>query len=422
MRTLHEVSAKSFSEGDLTTRSKMKILFVAMSESIHVTKWLSLCSNPRDKLFLYPSNTTVVHTGIDRNRTVFIDSDPLLLRLCKPFGRKVYQKIKSILHLLHKIFGSPDRTASLSRVIKRISPDLIHSMETQHSGYLVLECKERFFSREPFPLWLHTNWGSDIYLFGRLDGHREKVNKIMRQCDFYSCESRRDIELGHSFGYRGQHFDPFPNACGFNLKSAEALRNQMLTSSRKIIMVKGYQGWSGRALFSLSALAMVADKLNGYEVLVFSAAHNEEVKIAAQLLHLDHGVEIRILGDGISHQCMLEQFASARVYLGLNISDGISTSLLEAMAMGAFPIQSSTSTAAEWIVDGVSGFVVPPEDPGVVAQRLAEALDNDKLVDSAANLNWKTISERADSNKIKLQIDAIYKTISDSVKLTERNR
>jgi glycosyltransferase involved in cell wall biosynthesis len=48
--------------------------------------------------------------------------------------------------------------------------------------------------------------------------------------------------------------------------------------------------------------------------------------------------------------------------VGHSLSEGISTSMLEAMAMGAIPIQTCTSCADEWIINGEAGFLVEPND------------------------------------------------------------
>lgn len=52
------------------------------------------------------------------------------------------------------------------------------------------------------------------------------------------------------------------------------------------------------------------------------------------------------------------------VYIGNNISDGIPNTVLEAMIMGAFPIQSNPGGAtAEIIEEGNNGFLIHnPED------------------------------------------------------------
>jgi hypothetical protein len=48
----------------------------------------------------------------------------------------------------------------------------------------------------------------------------------------------------------------------------------------------------------------------------------------------------------------------ARIYLGVSKTDGISTSLLESIARGAFPIQSVTSCANEWVEHYKSGYLL----------------------------------------------------------------
>ncbi|MCK7479362.1 MAG: hypothetical protein M0C28_19910 [Candidatus Moduliflexus flocculans] len=65
------------------------------------------------------------------------------------------------------------------------------------------------------------------------------------------------------------------------------------------------------------------------------------------------------------------------------------------MVMGTFPHQSNTSSADEWIVDGRTGFIVPPEDPEQIAQAIRKAVAEDELVDNAAHINAQTAHERA---------------------------
>jgi glycosyltransferase involved in cell wall biosynthesis len=108
---------------------------------------------------------------------------------------------------------------------------------------------------------------------------------------------------------------------------------------------------------------------------------------------------------------VLRVLGTARVYIGLSISDAISTSLLEAMVMGAFPIQSNTACVEEWLVEGDNGLIVPPEDPQVVAAALRRALSNDALVDRAAEINARTATERLDRKVIQPRAVALYERV-----------
>ena len=57
--------------------------------------------------------------------------------------------------------------------------------------------------------------------------------------------------------------------------------------------------------------------------------------------------------------------------------------MLEAMVCGAFPIQTNTSCADEWIVDGKSGFIVDPDNLMNLVSLIKTALIENSLVDGA---------------------------------------
>lgn len=174
-------------------------------------------------------------------------------------------------------------------------------------------------------------------------------------------------------------------------------------------MLKGYQHWAGRALVGLRALERCADLLKKYEIIIHSAS--PDVQIAAELFHKSSFIKTTILPESTSHKEILRAHGKARISIGLSISDAISTSFLESIAMGSFPIQSWTSCADEWIKNGKTGFLVPPDDPDVVEQSIRRALTDDELVDKAAIENYKTVKDRLDKDILKPKIIKFYKTI-----------
>jgi glycosyltransferase involved in cell wall biosynthesis len=288
-----------------------------------------------------------------------------------------------------------------------VRPDIVQSLEIQHAGYLTLAARERLGSK--FPPWVVTSWGSDVYLFSRLAKHTERVKKVLSACSYYSCECERDIHLARELGLKGKVLPVVPNGGGFDLKRVAEFRQPGPSSSRRLILLKGYQGWAGRALVGLRAIQLCAEKLHGYRVAVFSAG--EDVEIAAELVSQSTGIPIEVVPH-CSHEDTLRLFGSARVYLGLSISDAISTSMLEAIVMGAFPIQSCTACADEWLEDGRTGLIVPPEDDRAVAAAILRAVSDDALVDRAAERNARLANERLDHSVIQPQVIAMYEQIA----------
>jgi glycosyltransferase involved in cell wall biosynthesis len=135
------------------------------------------------------------------------------------------------------------------------------------------------------------------------------------------------------------------------------------------------------------------------------------VHIAAELFRKSTGIKVSVVPKDTPHMEMLRLHGTARISIGLSISDAISTSLLEAMAMGSFPIQSYTSCADEWLDDGTTGILVPPEDPDVVEMAIRRALADDEMVNRAAEINYRTATDKLDQRPISRKAADIYRQV-----------
>jgi len=406
---------------------KIRLLIVGMSESIHTARWISNITDQGWELHLFPSNDIGATHSLLQNITVHHSF------FGKQYNNKarirgipvISQNIAWLFRTILKHYFSSYRARQLARLIRKIKPDLIHLMEIQAAGYLMLEAKK--YLRQLCPPWILTAWGSDIYLFGRLPEHKQKIQQVLEQSAFYLCECNRDITLAKQFGFHGVTFPCFPVTGGFDLAKIQPLREIISPSQRRYIIVKGYQGWSGRALVALQALRRCVDVLQNYTIILYAVeksiwAQSSAVEIAAKLLAKDTGCKVEFIPCGTPYEKLLEYFAKSRVYLGLSISDGISVSMLEALVTGAFPIQSNTSCANEWIIDGVTGFIVPPEDPEDVEQAIRKALNDDILVDNATKQNWKTAKQRLDSTLIKQQTLSFYRNIISKTHTSDKGK
>ena len=392
----------------------MRILFVAMSNSIHTARWISQIQDQGWEIYLFPVQRQDPHAML-RNITVYGGNPWRAKYLHKSVHYKRwtsgYFYLDGLEGRLNHQITTKYKKISLEKVIREIKPDIIHSLEFQHAGYLTLQVRENMGGK--FPTWIATNWGSDIYLFRHFPEHEQLIREILRNCDYYSCECQRDVEIAHSLGLKALVLPVLPNAGGMDIEHALTFRQTGLVSQRKNIIIKGYQGWAGRALVVFQALRYCLDILQGYSISVYMA--NEDSETAARLFSSETGIPVEIIPYS-SHEEILKQFGKARIYIGLSISDGISTSLLEAMMMGTFPIQSCTACGDEWIGDGKSGFIVPAEEPREIAEAIRAALLDDALVDKAAEINFATVRQRLDYSKIQTQVIEIYKNIFDSIK------
>jgi glycosyltransferase involved in cell wall biosynthesis len=388
---------------DLERRRRPRVLFVCMTESVHSVRWLRQVAPLGFERHVFPASGLGLHPDLsDVTVHYLLAAPPPGRRLrCEPMVWPFEAGAWRVNRwrrdgLLSREYRTPSwRADHLAATLRRLKPDLVHTLETQHAGYLALEARERLGGW--FPPWLHTPWGSDLFLFGRLAAHEPRLRKVLSAVDAYQPKSCRDADLARHYGFQGTMFPVIPGNGGFDLAELDTWRSPIPPSQRRLIHVKGYSGWAGRALFALRALRDMKARLHGFRIRVTSAA--PEVILAAELLRREHGLDLEIV-PAVAHEVIMRLQGDSRVSLGASISDGVPNSMLEAMAMGAFPIESQGSCANEWFEDGRTGLLVDPEDTGAIGRALTRALDDDRLVDAAAEANRRVIAERMDARII----------------------
>jgi glycosyltransferase involved in cell wall biosynthesis len=340
--------------------SRKRVVLVCMVDSIHVARWIAQFEPSEVEFTLFPSTPNRrVHSMI---KDMMAKNGNIKM---VPFGGKLSIPLWG----MDLFFSDYVRGLLLRRVLKREQPDFVHALELQHGGYIASRALEDASIKTAF---IATNYGSDIYWFQQFPKHLTKIKKLLARADRYSAECNRDVELAKKYGFNGEVMPVFPNAGGFT----EEQLNRALTptAERKVIAIKGYEGWVGRASVAVEALYWLTKELADFKI-VFYSCNAKTIRLVKKLKRKT-GLNIEWHGKGeLAHTEMLDLFASARIYIGISLSDGISTSLLEAMAMGAFPIQTGTACVDEWFENGVNGTRVDQPTPTIVANAIVESLE-----------------------------------------------
>lgn len=410
----------------------MRILFVTLPSNIHALRWINQLTDQGWDIHVAPSIPDQLHPELV-GKVTFHDTKKVdVVRAARqprprspreaaiwllqrwPHHRGSGHARRLLMRLLPKTPPPPPPPApppipKLVEVIRKIRPDIIHSLIIQPSGYETLAARKVI--GDDFPKWIVANWGSDIHFYSQLSAHREQVKEVLANCDFLTCECERDVNLARQYGFTGQVLPVMPAAGGFDIERWQQLRQPGPTSSRRVILVKGYQHTVGRALFALRALELCADVLQGYRILIHLAS--PDVQAVAEPISNRIGIPIETipLHWHTNYEDVMARYGKARLHIALSISDGISQSLLEAMVMGAVPIQSYTACANEWVEDGKSGLLVPPEDPHIIAEAIRHALTDDAFVDQAAQINDETVRQRLAYADLKEKAVEMYKSV-----------
>lgn len=374
-----------------------------MANSPHAARWIAQLEARGWDLHLFPAEiptvvpiTPLIHelapsVRIEEGWPIPFGGRNLALRLSRPFKP-----------------GWPIRAWQLGRVVRKLRPDLVHSLEIQHAGYLT-QAARRIVGQE-FPPWIVSNWGSDTFIFAELDEHRDRIIEVLRTCNYYTAECKRDVSAARDLGFEGSVLPVIPAAGGVDVHSVQRFRQPGPTSARRVIALRGYQGWAGRALVGLRAIERAADALADYRIVVYNWASSPDMPLAVDLAARRTGLDFELLPYG-PHEEIWRLHGRSRALIALSMGDGISTSMLEAITMGSFPIQSNTSCADEWLEHGKTGYLVHPEDPEDIEAALRHVVADDALVDAAAEANATVVRTRLELSTVRSEALALYERV-----------
>jgi glycosyltransferase involved in cell wall biosynthesis len=376
--------------------SRKKVIVICMLDSSHSARWLSQFSNQQVDFILIPSTP---------NRKVHPKICDLISSSSNSATYSLFNTFRFLtipIWSLDIILGNRLRGLIVSRISKKHESDYIHALELNHAGYIASKASR--FGLATNTRIISTNWGSDIYWFQKYKRHQKQIVELMKASDFYSAECLRDLALATKYGFEGKFLEVSPNAGGIPTEFLS--RDLVPPSGRSVILLKGYETFVGRASIALGAICDISSELMDYELILYSA--NRKTIRSVRRIRKETNLNIRAISKKrLTHSEMLNLFGTARAYVGVSLSDGISTSLLEAMAMGAFPIQTNTSCAEEWIEDGITGKLIGPNQEEV-KRSLRLALRNDSLVDHASVVNRQRIETKCNEEWIKLKSLKFY--------------
>lgn len=378
----------------------MKILLLSM-HSIHATRWIENLKESGHELYWFDISgkgkintleSIIQFTGWKKRKLPYIKGEHWFSKKFPSF----YQLIRPFLEVTEN--------EALEKIIKSIQPDLVQSFEMQSCSYPIVKTMLKYSKIK----WLYNCWGNDIFYYQNLPNHKSKLNQVLLRVDYITADCNRDAVLANQNGFKGKFLGAIPTGGGYDLSFFENFKKPFI--DRKIIIVKGYHHLFGRALNVIKALESVREQLNDYTVVVFGA--HKIVEDYVNNKKLPFQVYDR---HGLKQEDVLKLMGQSAIYIGNNISDGMPNTVLEAMIMGAFPIQSNPGGATAEIIDeGNNGFLIQdPEDIEEIRNLILKAIQNQEWIASASMKNYKLAKEYVDLKTNQQKIVALYQQIEN---------
>lgn len=298
-------------------------------------------------------------------------------------------------------------TIIFEQKLLEIQPDLVHSFEMQLSCLPILSIMEKYNSIK----WVFSSWGSDVFYAEQIGISRDLTDRIFKRIDYLITDCFRDLEIAKKKGFDNKFLGVFPGNGGIHYQKEFILP----VSFRKIILIKGYNNDVGKGINIIKALTNeLLLLIKNYEIIVFGADSEIKDYVKNNIRFKDVNIKIYLRSEFIKNNTLMQLMGKSYIYIGNSVSDGLPNSMIEAMGMGAFPIQSNPGNAtAELINDGENGLLIQDAlNYRNIEELLKRALLNPIVIDKAFEYNTTVIKERYDRAKNKIEIVKVYESIS----------
>lgn len=383
----------------------MKILFVSMNNH-HFKQWAQQVSGDGMELFWFD----VLDQGAASSLSFLTQITDWKKGFLKKKGRSFLKKnIPSIYNWLEKKLDHSVEQA-FEKALYDIQPDMVHCFEMNISGLKILSVMQK----KRLPL-IYSSWGTDIYDYKSIGITTFQAQEFLARVDYLITDCHRDARLANELGFTNTHLGVFPGNGGID--------NHQVTlqslKQRNQILIKGYESAIGKALNVIKALELLdAATLKPYQFLIYSA--DLAVKNYVQKSEFFKQLQLTIVdrGHNIPNTVLLNHMNNAVLHIANSKSDGIPNALLEAMSMGAFPIQSNPgNVTAEIIEHNKNGLLINDiTNTKEIAALINYALKDHEMRSAAIKINAVTLKPYYDRAVLKTRIQSCYQKVKDQSK------
>lgn len=303
-------------------------------------------------------------------------------------------------------FYNERKTATVfKKLINEIQPDIVHCFEMRLAGFPILKVMEK----RPNLKFIYSSWGSDMFYYKEMGISKSKVKQFFNRVDYLIADCKRDYTIAVQNGFKSEFLGVFPGNGGLEIDK------RLIKSSdkRSTILIKGYEDGVGKALLVIKALELIPKAvLKAFQIVVYSSDELVRKYINESNFLTDLDVSVYTRSSFLQNKELLKIMGISCIHIANSISDGMPNVLLEAMGMGAFPIQSNPGgVTEEVIVNEKNGFLIDnPLNENHIAELIERAITDGKLREEAQKYNVVFIQKKYNRNNLRPKIVDIYKT------------
>lgn len=287
----------------------------------------------------------------------------------------------------------------IRRLVRQIAPDILHAHYAISYGVLGALTGFR-------PLAIGA-WGSDILVIpGRSKIRWAVLLYALRRAELITSLADHITRALVERGVPEQKIKTIP--FGVDTQLFCPPRNAKLTQQYDVICTRNFDTVYGVETLLRALPAVIGRRPKLACLLAGDGPQKDSLKRLASELGIQDNV--KWLG-WLDPQQLAEYLRQTTVYVSPSLSDGTSTALTEALASGCFPVVSDIEANRPWIEDGTTGFLFAVSDPGVLGDRILQALESVPLREQAVAVNREKVEKHANLRSIMDSIEEQYQLL-----------
>ncbi|MBL7129825.1 MAG: glycosyltransferase [Candidatus Omnitrophica bacterium] len=166
----------------------------------------------------------------------------------------------------------------------------------------------------------------------------------------------------------------------------------------KLILGKGH-------IFFLKAANLINKRFSNVKFIVAGDGYlKEKLKKTTKELGIEKNIEFLGLFKNIE-----DVMSQIDIFVQPSLSEGMSLALLEAAAYGKPIVATDVGGSRELIIDGETGFLIPPKNPEALAEAISKLIDNPQKRTDFSNKVIKRFKAIYSLEKVFPQIERLYR-------------
>jgi glycosyltransferase involved in cell wall biosynthesis len=266
----------------------------------------------------------------------------------------------------------------------------------------VVLSQERYYLPEGF-------WKFQYLLYSAVFARQVRDRAAM-----ITAHSNAAKEFLVSQGTKSERIDVVPVGVDpdeFKPSTREILTTRAKVSGNKIILTVARLHPNKGLTYLLQAMPKVIEEHPSSNLVIIGRGPTEEQirRLMADLKLEDH---VTLLTDPIPNEDMNRIYPGCDLFVLPSVKEPFGRVILEAMACGKPVISTRVGGPLDIVEDGKTGYLVDRADPGQLACRINELLQDPKKIRDFGVASRRRIVERFDWEKLAIKYSSIYKSVS----------